>query len=278
MILVKNTVLPYILEMMMKKLAGFLVCLLFLSSVGAPKTTADDRFYTKNYSAVIPACSGPERSVEEMEIRLSLLHVNDLNLARFVYSVLYNGYAPDIYADNLMDELKLMYKNDSEDLLENLGMYLNYEYNEEHNYTISDQFIVIRASDYLYFGGAHGAHYLCFYVIDMAVPEILTLSEIISVNNYPQLKKLIERELRLWSEEITGEPLPPEKPLTDGIYFEDDFDVNDFCPDKDGIHFWWNVYDLTAYAFGPVEIVIGWNELGGLLDPKGVALARAFGK
>jgi len=49
------------------------------------------------------------------------------------------------------------------------------------------------------------------------------------------------------------------------------FSVNkNFTVDENGITFYYNSYEITAYSFGPTELFIPYNRINDLIIPEGL--------
>ena len=67
--------------------------------------------------------------------------------------------------------------------------------------------------------------------------------------------------------------IEPNKDLTEAGYWFDNnkFSVNkNFTVDENGMTFYYNNYEITAYAFGPTELFIPYNRINDLIKPEGL--------
>ena len=233
---------------------------------------SDSFFFTK-YSQLIPAFDNWSLPDDKMDISLNLLDARDAKLSKFIHFLLYDGLSPKQYAEQIISD----YKKEFREYVDEIGeeRFQAWSYEEEHSVDVCGSYAVVSRNFYVFSGGVHGGYGTSYYVIDMNTPELLKLDDIITRANVAKLKPLVDRELRLYSEEVSGNPLPPNLPLYEGIYLEADFELDEYFPSREGLNFWWNVYQLTPYAAGPVLVTVKWNELDGL-SPKGIKLANAF--
>jgi hypothetical protein len=71
--------------------------------------------------------------------------------------------------------------------------------------------------------------------------------------------------------------LSPGEPLSAGYYFDNSVEVPaNFFLGPEGVGFHWDPYEIAPYAVGPVEVVVPYNQLQGLLTPKGISLLSQF--
>ena len=257
--------------------AWFIGCLLLISCSSSQEVKHKKTFFISEYNQSVPAFEDKSASDAGMSISLSLIDAKEANLAGFIRSILYDGIGAEEYAGKLIEDLTNDYK---EALAENSewAMIWLWVYEEKQTLDVRDYYAVIFRDTYMFLGGAHGNNYARRLVININSRELLSLYDTILEAGFDRLKSALERELRLLSESLMEEALPPGTPLSQGIFFEDDFAIQDYYPAADGLHFYWNAYDLAAYVFGPIEITLGWNEIEELLSPKGIALSRAFKK
>jgi hypothetical protein len=116
--------------------------------------------------------------------------------------------------------------------------------------------------DYSYTGGAHPNTYITFKNFNLSTGEEITLDEIISDDNQQELTKIAEAEFRKLKD------LPTEADLGQaGFWFENNkFYLNDnFLITDSSLVFYYNNYEITAYAFGPTEITIPFSKIKSLI-------------
>jgi hypothetical protein len=250
-------------------LAAFIPALLFACAT-APKPAGDGLFFTVAYGETIYA---PEGSEDTLELSFTLVDSTESQLGELVRALLYGGQSAEEYAAKITDDLKTTYRLTLEENAE-WGFEQSWSYEEEQEVSVTGSYAVIARRSFIYEGGAHPNHAVQHYVLDVKTPRALCLEDIIVEEGWPNLYASIDRELRLYSDELTGQPLPPEAPLSAGIYFEDSAVPANFYPAADGLHLQWNPYEIAAYVYGEIEITLSWDEL--LLSPEGTALAAAY--
>jgi hypothetical protein len=197
-----------------------------------------------------------------------------------IRELFYDGKSPEQYAGDLIRSWEKLYGDQAaQRAASDFSDPMNWEYSERHGLKSAGSFAVIDRSIEEFTGGAHPNHGTTIYVIDLNLLKQLSIEDIIEKESFANLYTLAGRELRLFSEEQTGESIAPREPLSKGIFFEDEIpSLKNFAPGPKGISFQWNPYEAAPYSAGTVRITIGWNELADLLTPKGGELAAAFKK
>ncbi|MCL1811943.1 MAG: DUF3298 and DUF4163 domain-containing protein [Treponema sp.] len=257
-------------------LVFFLAALVSCASSQEHGGAGSTMFSFTKYTQVIPAFEGRSIPDAQMDISLTLIAAREAKLSKFICLLLYDGMSAKQYAEHIFSDYKKEFREYADDVGEE--QVRSWSYEEEHAVKVCGSYAVVSKNFFVYTGGAHGGYGTTYYVINMNTTERLTLNDIIDKAGFAKLKPFVDRELRLYSQEVTGEPLPPGLPLWEGIYLEADFELDDFYPTESGLAFWWNVYELTPYAAGPVNVTVSWNELDGILNTKGSELAKAFRK
>ncbi|MCH7723117.1 MAG: DUF4163 domain-containing protein [Bacteroidetes bacterium] len=121
--------------------------------------------------------------------------------------------------------------------------------------------------EYSYLGGAHPNSFLTFTNFNLNSAEIINLSDILIdsfLNELNNIAELIFRKEKELADDIN---------LTEaGFWFDDDkFSVNNnFTIGKDGLTFFYNSYEITAYAYGPTELFIPYKSIKKLIKPNGL--------
>ena len=100
---------------------------------------------------------------------------------------------------------------------------------------------------------------------DLSNGDEITLDEIIPPDKQNQLTKIGEAEFRILKE------LSAEADLGQaGFWFENNkFYLNEnFLITDSSLVFYYNNYEITAYAFGPTELIIPYSKIKTLVDDK----------
>ncbi len=119
--------------------------------------------------------------------------------------------------------------------------------------------------DYSYTGGAHANTFVTFKNFNLSNGEEIKLDEIIPSEKQTELKNIGVAEFRKLKE------LTPEADLGQaGFWFENnEFYLNDnFLITDSSLVFYYNNYEITAYAFGPTELSIPFATIKSLVDEK----------
>ena len=117
-------------------------------------------------------------------------------------------------------------------------------------------------TEYAYTGGAHANTFVSFKNFNLTNGEDITLDELIPVDKQEELTKIGERDFRKLKKLKQDEDLGKA-----GYWFEnDEFSLNDnFLITDSSLIFYYNNYDITAYAFGPTELNIPYTEIKPLI-------------
>jgi len=118
-------------------------------------------------------------------------------------------------------------------------------------------------TEYAYTGGAHPNTYVSFKNFNLTNGEEVTLDELIPLEKQKDLTKIAEKEFRKLKK------LNPDDDLGKaGFWFEDNkYSLNDnFLITDSSLIFYYNNYDITAYAFGPTELAIPYSKIKSLID------------
>jgi hypothetical protein len=130
-------------------------------------------------------------------------------------------------------------------------------YNIEH---YNDLFIIIKYSHWAYYSGAaHGIYGFNYFIVDLTDEKILGIDELL----YPIPDKLL-------------------KEIIEGKYEINDYlNENIWAPDtisfqKDSVILLWNIYSITPYALGHVEININDKIIEPYLTEKGRKIIKSM--
>jgi hypothetical protein len=118
-------------------------------------------------------------------------------------------------------------------------------------------------TEYAYTGGAHSNSFVSFKNFNLINGEEITLDELIPLEKQKDLTEIAEKEFRKLKK------LNPDDDLGKaGFWFENnEYSLNDnFLITDSSLIFYYNNYDITAYAFGPTELNIPYSEIKFLVD------------
>ena len=121
--------------------------------------------------------------------------------------------------------------------------------------------LVYRINYNEYTGGAHGIYMTTFLNMDLINLRPLKLDDIFTGDYKEALTDL------LWNQLMADKKVTTHEALEDMGYGStgDIAPTENFYLDKDGITFYYNVYDITPYAMGPVEIKIPYEMMEHML-------------
>ena len=118
-------------------------------------------------------------------------------------------------------------------------------------------------TEYAYTGGAHPNSFVSFKNFNLSDGEEITLDELIPSDKQEKLTAIAESEFRKLKQ------LKPEDDFGKaGYWFEDNkFSLNDnFLITNSALVFYYNNYEITAYAFGPTELTVTYSEIKSLIN------------
>jgi hypothetical protein len=217
----------------------------------------------------------PEHS-PRMVIDLSLLEIPQSDdTARFIEDVLYKGESIDEYSriqlysyDFMYGEMQKIAKRFPDMSKEALNWF------SQEVFTLNERtptLVVISREREYYTGGAHGMREKDYHVFDLAQEKRLTLNDIIRKETKPELDGHMESALREFME------IPSWIPLSEGGFFDNPMDkLNNFFLSPKGLGFHWDPYEIAAYVMGPIEIILPYSQIEGLLTDRGLSLMNEF--
>lgn len=135
-------------------------------------------------------------------------------------------------------------------------------------FSIQGNLLTYLESTNSYYGGAHGVHYVTFYNIDINTGKRLDQKEIFKEDGESKLTGFIREEV------LRRNSLSQDEPMY--IYLLADISevkVNDnFFFNKNHLVFVYNIYEITPYVFGAVDIAIPYNKIRPLIKDKYLSL------
>ncbi len=123
----------------------------------------------------------------------------------------------------------------------------------------TEKMVSVSLSTYSYAGGAHPNSYVTIYNFSLKTGKPLKWKDL--VTDMKDLKKLAEKKFKAARE------LPANADLgEEGFFWDEEFSLpSNFELQKDGIYFWYNSYEAAAFAAGPTEFLVTYEELGKLI-------------
>lgn len=120
--------------------------------------------------------------------------------------------------------------------------------------------LTVKFETYAYTGGAHPNSSLSFYTFDRESGRMLTLSDMIA--DTTALLGVLEQAFR------QQQNLLPKTNLEEQGYFLRDgrfFLPANVGTSREGMVFYYNPYEIAAYAVGPIQVTVPYEKLNGIL-------------
>lgn len=124
----------------------------------------------------------------------------------------------------------------------------------------NERVLTAKCETYAYTGGAHPNSNLSFYTFDRRTGQTLDLTDMISDTTV--LLNVVEQAFR--KQQQVPSPISLEERgyfLRDGQFF---LPAN-IGLSRQGMIFYYNPYEIAAYAVGPIEVVVPYEQLNGIL-------------
>ena len=113
-----------------------------------------------------------------------------------------------------------------------------------------------------YMGGAHGMYGENYTVFDTETGAVVTEEDLFDGDWEDALDDLLaDRALEDYAKLAEEEDVD-----MDDIFFASPYPNGNFSVEKDGITWHYNPYDIAPFAFGVIEITLGWKELAPLMS------------
>jgi len=117
---------------------------------------------------------------------------------------------------------------------------------------------------YINTGGAHPNSFVKYFVFNPKTGKQVKLNDLFNSGFEDKLNKLIDKKYREYRNLKATDRLDGEK----GYLFDNFIKFNDnFILTKEGINFYYNNYEIAAYAVGPTELNFTYKELEDILKP-----------
>lgn len=124
----------------------------------------------------------------------------------------------------------------------------------------SPQAVSLTMSNYAYTGGAHPNSNVTLLTYSSITGKPIKIKDLIK--NRTKFNKLAEQKFRETNE------IAPQDNLNDkGFFWDGKFQLPaNIGLVPEGLYFFYNSYEIAAYAVGPTDFVLTWEELGDLVD------------
>lgn len=202
--------------------------------------------------AVYPlAVAGPEDAVRRINDTLNAYL--RISTAVFAPSVEEIPQTLDAIAGDFLDEYEAVMSEESEYVTS-----WAVEVEGEILYQ-SEKMASAQLSTFSYAGGAHPNSFVFLINFDVESGEVLRLPDII--RDTAALRELAEPAFR------EARELGPDESLSDaGFFWGGPFALpENFAMTEEGLYFFYNPYEVAAYAAGPTEFIISREQLAGLM-------------
>lgn len=115
---------------------------------------------------------------------------------------------------------------------------------------------------WMYGGGAHSNQSSDYFNFDAVTASLLSLEDLVGVGNVDELTRIGESMFRSMCQIGPEDPFPGHlKFAGSGFWLNNNFSI-----DSTGLFFFYNDYDIAAYAYGPTKLVIPWDSLATIVD------------
>jgi hypothetical protein len=183
----------------------------------------------------------------------------------------------ETYVENYREDLEEIYLQDKknrkgEDATEEGGWYSYGKNIRSEVQLYEENLLVYRINTYEYTGGAHGMTLTYFLNIDLTHAQPLHLDDIFTGDDYRDTLSSL-----LWNQLIIDNKVESREELeTMGYGSTGDLTPEEnFYLDREGITFYFNVYDFTPYVMGATEIKLPYGKVKDLINLKEIIkLAR----
>lgn len=171
----------------------------------------------------------------------------------------------DTYVNEYRHDLEPMYLEDEKNKKNGESVeawYSYYKTIEGHVQMYEQNLLVYQVYFNEYTGGAHGMYTSTYYNIDLNLMRPLRLEDIFTGDYKDALTDLIWNQLMAENDVTTHEALEDLGYGSTGEIAP----TENFYLDKEGITFYYNLYDITPYSMGPVAVTIPFSMMEHLLS------------
>lgn len=169
------------------------------------------------------------------------------------------------YVNDYRKDLEAMYQKDEQEKEDDATMQAWYSYYkgiEGHVQFYNKDLLVYRINYNEYTGGAHGIYMTTFLNMNLRTLSPVRLDDLFVSDYQEYLTDLLWNQLMADNKVTTHQELEDMGYVTNG----DLTPTENFYPGKEGITFYYNVYDIAPYVMGPVEITLPYDVVQHLLS------------
>lgn len=169
------------------------------------------------------------------------------------------------YVNDYLKDLEPMYQKDEQEKEDNATMgawYSYYKGIEGHVQLYIKDLLIYRIDYNEYTGGAHGNYSSTFLNMDLRTLSPIRLNDLF-VSDYEEALTDL-----LWNQLMADNKLTTHQELEDMGYATtgDLKPIENFYLSKEGITFYYNVYEIAPYVMGPVKITLPYEVIQHLLS------------
>ena len=265
---------------MILAIAKTVIIILIISIIpacGSTNKTDNDKVivHQKKYEDRTGDCDGAySNNCAQIKIEFPLVEYSQNQVVENRINKLIHGYLlqplfdenPSESIEKFIDKFLQEYESFKNDFPEAFQLWsLERTGKVRHN---SDYIFSVELSEYSYLGGAHPNTYINFVNYNLKSGEEIVLNDFININFENELNGIAESEFRKQKELSDTSDLGQA-----GFWFEDNrFKLNDnFLITDSSLVFYYNNYEITAYAFGPTELEIPYKKIKDLINSNGLS-------
>lgn len=169
------------------------------------------------------------------------------------------------YTKDYLKDLEPMYARDEAEKEDSATMeswYSYYKGIESRIQFYKKNLLVYRIDYNEYTGGAHGIYASTFLNMDLNTLRLIHLEDLFVADYSEALTDL------LWNQLMADQKVATRQELEDMGYTStgDLTPIENFYLDKDGITFYYNIYEIAPYVMGPVAITLHYDMISHLLS------------
>lgn len=166
------------------------------------------------------------------------------------------------YISDYRSDLEPLYQKESNDSSSDVGAwYSYYKYVQSHVQFYAKDLLIYRYRYEEYTGGAHGIYMTSFLNIDLRTLSPIRLDNLFAEGYEEALTDLLWNQLMAMHKVTSREELEEMGYASTGELAP----TENFYLSKEGITFYYNVYDIAPYVMGAIEISLPWEMLQHLL-------------
>lgn len=166
------------------------------------------------------------------------------------------------YISDYRSDLEPLYQKESNDSSSDVGAwYSYYKYIQSHVQFYAKDLLIYRYRYEEYTGGAHGIYMTSFLNIDLRTLSPIRLDNLFAEGYEEALTDLLWNQLMAMHKVTSREELEEMGYASTGELAP----TENFYLSKEGITFYYNVYDIAPYVMGAIEISLPWEMLQHLL-------------